>query len=325
MPDLILHHYWTSPFGEKCRAALGYKNLTWRSCEVGVIPPRPSLEPFLSPFRRIPVLQIGADFFCDSRLILKVIEAIAPEPTIFPKPAEGLCSYVAGWVEPQLFMSIQALRFRTAEDVDAVSDGKFSAAEFAADRRPFANPESLREPVALAASRADWLHACFDAIRAQLAANGAFMTGDSPAAADFSLAHIVWFLRRPPARDDLFEGYADICAWAERVLAHGPGDYEPISFNDARAEVSRSQGEPGLVLPWSQIEDPRLGREVVVAPGDYGKSPMRGTLIASTREHVAIERQAAGFGTVRVHVPRIGHEIVDAAILDEDAPMKRAG
>lgn len=73
MSDLILHHYWGSPYAEKIRLLLGYKELQWRSLEIPVIPPRDSLQCVFGAFRRTPVLQIGADFFCDTRLIARCI------------------------------------------------------------------------------------------------------------------------------------------------------------------------------------------------------------------------------------------------------------
>ncbi|CAF0793916.1 unnamed protein product [Adineta ricciae] len=63
--ELILHHYESSPFGEKIRLALGLKNLHWRSVINSVVPPRPFLTPLTGGYRRIPVLQIGADIYCD--------------------------------------------------------------------------------------------------------------------------------------------------------------------------------------------------------------------------------------------------------------------
>lgn len=47
MTELILHHYWGSPYAEKVRLALGYKHAGWRSREITVTPPRPSLAPIL--------------------------------------------------------------------------------------------------------------------------------------------------------------------------------------------------------------------------------------------------------------------------------------
>ena len=37
MADLILHHYASSPFSEKFRLVLGYKQLAWRSVTVPVM------------------------------------------------------------------------------------------------------------------------------------------------------------------------------------------------------------------------------------------------------------------------------------------------
>ena len=43
MPDLILHHYATSPFSEKVRLVLGLKKMAWRSVTVPVMLPKPDV------------------------------------------------------------------------------------------------------------------------------------------------------------------------------------------------------------------------------------------------------------------------------------------
>ena len=316
MPDLILHHYWTSPYAAKVRAVMGFKTIAWRSCEVGVIPPRPGLDPFLSPFRRIPVLQIGADFFTDTRLIVRVLDAIAPAPPLYPQGSEGLSRLIAGWAEPKVFTNIGPLRFRSAKDIPAVADGKFTAEEFFGDRIPFIGRDTSRPPKALAASREDHLRAYFEALDALLEDGRAFLCGDAASGADFSAAHTVWFLSRPPAREDLIDPFPRVRAWAERVEAFGEGGPEPISTEDAMALVRTAQGEPPFAPDWPAFEDARLGQEVEVAPDDYGKNPVRGRMVASSRHHVGVERQIEGWGAIRIHFPRIGHEVMDAALLD---------
>src|SRR5512143_432914 len=91
MPDLILHHDDTSPFSEKVRTILAHKRLAWRAVEQPAIMPKPQLTPLTGGYRRIPVLQIGADIYCDSQLIARVLEARQPQPTIFPGGSEALC------------------------------------------------------------------------------------------------------------------------------------------------------------------------------------------------------------------------------------------
>src|SRR6201994_303383 len=73
--EIILHHYDTSPFSEKVRVMLGIKGLSWRSVIQPTIMPKPELIPLTGGYRRIPVLQIGADVYCDSQVILAELEA----------------------------------------------------------------------------------------------------------------------------------------------------------------------------------------------------------------------------------------------------------
>ena len=73
--SIILHEYPTSPYAEKIRLALRLKNLAYSRVEIPVIMPRPDLMPLTGGYRRTPVLQIGADIFCDTAIILRELEA----------------------------------------------------------------------------------------------------------------------------------------------------------------------------------------------------------------------------------------------------------
>jgi len=57
-------------------------------CEVGSqsapAPPRPLLTPMTGGYRRTPVLQVGADIFCDTNIILPTLERLYPEPALYP-------------------------------------------------------------------------------------------------------------------------------------------------------------------------------------------------------------------------------------------------
>src|SRR4051812_45928124 len=78
--EIILHHYDTSPFSEKVRLMLGAKGLAWRSVIQPTIMPKPELIPLTGGYRRIPVMQVGADVFCDSQVIMAELERIQPTP-----------------------------------------------------------------------------------------------------------------------------------------------------------------------------------------------------------------------------------------------------
>ncbi len=107
--DLILHHYDLSPFGEKVRLALGYKNLDWKSVEIPIWPPKPDLMPLTAGYRRAPVLQIGADVYCDTLLILRELDRRCPDPTLYPDDQKGLASILSVWADAALFMPAATL------------------------------------------------------------------------------------------------------------------------------------------------------------------------------------------------------------------------
>ena len=65
----IFHHYPQSPIAEKIRITFGIMGMEWQSVQIPRIPPKPLLMPLTGGYRRTPVLQLGADIFCDSQVI----------------------------------------------------------------------------------------------------------------------------------------------------------------------------------------------------------------------------------------------------------------
>src|SRR5271163_2053304 len=84
MTDIILHHYKTSPYSEKVRLGLGLKGLTWASVEIPIIMPKPDLTALTGGYRKTPVMQIGADIYCDSQWIMRELERRHPTPSFYP-------------------------------------------------------------------------------------------------------------------------------------------------------------------------------------------------------------------------------------------------
>ena len=121
MNDLVLHHYDFSNYAEKARLALGYKRLGWRSVIIPPIAPKPELMPLTGGYRRTPVLQIGADIFCDTRLILRELERRQPEPTLYPAATVATAHAIALWAETQLFRPISL--FVSAANMDVLPEG----------------------------------------------------------------------------------------------------------------------------------------------------------------------------------------------------------
>src|SRR5690606_9967098 len=132
----ILHHYPISPFAEKARAMLGYKRLAWRSVEIPIVMPKPDLMALTGGYRKTPVLQIGADVYCDSLAIARVLDERHPEPAIFHAADAALDLAAGRWFDQHLFFSVIALFFvpeAVAASTTSLGGGE-AAARFAEDR-----------------------------------------------------------------------------------------------------------------------------------------------------------------------------------------------
>ena len=103
MDRLILHHHDPSPFAEKIRLVFGLKGLAWESVQIPMIMPKPDLTALTGGYRKTPVLQIGADIYCDTALIARELERRFPEPSLFPRGHTGLAYALGRWSDTAFF------------------------------------------------------------------------------------------------------------------------------------------------------------------------------------------------------------------------------
>src|SRR6202162_6117319 len=120
MTDIILHHYDTSPYSEKVRTGFGLKGLAWASVELPVIMPKPNLTALAGGYRKTPILQIGADIYCDSQLIMRELERRYPTPSFYPA-GHGAADALAWWAEKTMFLPAVSIVF--AKGPDALPEG----------------------------------------------------------------------------------------------------------------------------------------------------------------------------------------------------------
>jgi hypothetical protein len=109
MPDLILHHYWESPYAEKIRRIFGFKGLAWKSAIIPMVAPKPDLTALTGGYRKTPVLQIGADIYCDTELIARVLERLYPEPTLHPEGTRALDHILMNWGQELFLLAIYVI------------------------------------------------------------------------------------------------------------------------------------------------------------------------------------------------------------------------
>ena len=305
MTDIILHHYETSPYSEKVRLGFGLKGLAWRSVEIPAIMPKPHLTALTGGYRKTPVLQIGADIYCDSQLIMRELERRYPRPSFYPA-GHGAADAIGWWAEKNTFG--QAANIVFAKRFDTLPDG------FLEDRAKFSG--RTIDPVAMQAAvpnALDQLRAHFDWLHQMLADGRSFLQGSAASLADLAAYHPVWFLRRwigpqaPP-----LDGFPRLLTWAERIGGIGHGRRSPMTAEQAldvaRAATSIASATPDPGDP----ADRRPGQTVSVTPDDTGRDPVIGELVASDVHEIVIQRSDAAIGQVCVHFPRAGFVVAPA-------------
>jgi glutathione S-transferase len=311
MSKIILHHYPQSPFAEKIRTILGYKRLEWWSVDVPMVPPRPSLDHVFDGFRRIPALQIGADFFTDTRLIAEVLDQIEPSPPLHTPQSEGIDTLMSSWVEPRVFVMAGPVRMAAPPADSGFSDPAVRE-RFARDRIPFMAP--LVDATRFGELRPTAEHHLTRYLEGltSLIGGSRFIGGEQPVLADFSAYTIAYWLLRAPAVP-LVMKFEAVTGWADRMtkIGHGRRHEADVAFSASAHKEGQSQKT--WRGTWPEINDPWLGKTVSAVPDDCGRTPIVGTLVQATTRHVVIERDVPSGGKARIHVPRFGFEITLAA------------
>ncbi len=305
--QLILHHYATSPFSEKVRAILSFKDVPWTSVEVPAIMPKPDVVALTGGYRRAPVLQIGAHIYCDSSLIAEMLERLAPSPAIFPPESAGIARFFAQWADSTLFWTAAAYVFQP-EGAAAVL-GHLSPEEqraFIADRKAFrANVPRMSASDATAA-----LLIYLRRFETMLIDGRVWMLGTSASIADFSVYHCLWFIRRAGSLGSIIDDFPYVAGWYERMrrLVQPPHADMTSAAALMHASDEAPQEDPDSEF-YTDTHGIALGEQVTITPTDTGCDPVQGELVLAMRDELAIRRYDDRVGELIVHFPRIGFEM----------------
>ena len=302
---IILHHYDISPYSEKVRLGLGLKGLAWASVEIPVIMPKPDLTALTGGYRKTPVLQIGADIYCDSQLIMRELERRHPSPSFYPA-GRGAADALAWWAEKTMFSPAAGIFF--AKRPDALPEG------FLEDRARFSGRNI--DPAAMMAAvpyLLDQLRAHFHWLDQMMADGRSFLQGAAPGLADLAAYHPIWFLQRNfgPTAPPL-GGFPRLLAWAERVAAIGYGQRSSITSQEALAVAKASMSSASAARDLGDPVGRQPGQRTTVTPDDTGRDPVVGELVASGVDEIVIRRSDPAVGEICVHFPRAGFGVTQA-------------
>lgn len=291
------------------RAALGLKGLAWRSVEIAGLPPRPLLTPLTGGYRRAPVLQIGADIYCDTNIILPALERLFPQPPLYPDGCEGVARGLAfAWERAMWIPTIGVLTHFIGEHIPP---------EFIEDRRK----DYLYVDISKAAMAPELpqyrqkVVAQYAWLKTALADGRAFVFGAQPSALDLACYQTIYLLRKNcPPEVDAFVGIdGPLPAWYERIAALGHGTPSALSAEEAFAIARDAQPLPPTHLdPNGDPGGLPAGAKVTVTPDDNARVPVAGTLVAASDQEIVIHRRDPQAGDLHIHFPRLGFDVLPA-------------
>ncbi len=303
--DLIFHHYQNSPFSQKIRSILGFKKLAWKSVTVPNIMPKPDVVALTGGYRRTPVLQIGADVYCDTALIAEVLERVAPEPTLYPAATEGVSRTLAQWADFNFFWCGIGNSFQPAGVANIFGGATPEQMQaFAADRTPFRANLPRMSPSEAGGHMLEMLRRL-----EHMLASHDFLCGREPSIADFSVYHSIWFMRDVAKLPGLLDATPRLAGWADRMAAFGNGERSDMSSADALAVARAGKTADLSDRPFFDFHRVALGSQVTIGASDYGMDPVQGELVLADANEWALRRKDERAGDVIVHFPRLGFQM----------------
>lgn len=299
MSEVILHEYAISPFSEKVRRVLAYKDIPYRSVDQPIMAPKPDLTPLTGGYRRIPVLQIGADIYCDTALMIRTLDKLYPERPVIPAGAEGLASMIEDWADHRVFS--QAVPPVVTALADALPEGFF---EDRGAMTPAFDKEALfaAAPVAI-----EQVGHVLDYLDTQLQSS-TFVLGDAFCIADAACFHCVKFLKNDPANEALIDSRPAVARWVKAIEGFGPGKADVME--PAAALAAAKDAEPKDVDGTSISGTPySVGDDVTIVADDYGRETTEGKVVRILDNQVTVVREDANLGAIAVHYPRAGYQV----------------
>jgi len=309
--ELILHHYPMSPFSEKIRLVLGYKRLSWKSVVIPQVLPKPDVLALTGGYRRTPLLQVGADIYCDTALICDVLEHVQPDPPLYPPHLKGVSRVFAQWADTSLFWAASAYNFqpRGVAHIFAKAPPEVAKA-FGEDRQAMSLNLARPRPADGTSAYRSYLRRI-----AHMVEEHDYLFGAEPCVADFATYHPLWNTRViVPLLADILNPTPAVTEWMDRMASLGHGAMDALTAADAITVAASAEPMPpgqNLLID-SAFQDDHgiaLGSPVTVAAESFGPEPTPGVLVAATRTHYTLRREDPRAGVVHVHFPRIGYAL----------------
>ncbi|KAI0346770.1 hypothetical protein BDW22DRAFT_1404543 [Trametopsis cervina] len=321
---VILYHYDASPFATKVKNMLLLKGIPHKRVDVAMTLPRPEITDLLGvKYRRIPILAIDNDVYCDTNLIANVLERRFPPSqgyeTLFP-PRIGSQKADTGLAKALTIYWNDKIVFPLAGN--SLPYGRLGA-KLIADRSEWSGAPIVPERMeAGQGKRTSTISSHLSLIEEQLSDGREWLLDTvQPGLVDIDIHFVHDWLRTFRSVRELYDP-AEVpktLDWLSRVKAfvkereqRKVAAFEVISGDDAAKSITSASYEDPQIVGFVDAEAKRLGVKlgdtVSVMPVDTGKIPTLGRLISLNREELAIE-VSGSVGVIRLHFPRLEYSV----------------
>lgn len=284
---------------------LGYTGVQWQSAISPPMPPRKNLTPLIGEFRRMPVSQIGADFFCDTRLISDEISQLSGNEALSYSDNSSEVKDFINQLGSEYFMGIvQTGEPKTVLKKLITRHLPWTIVGLMRDRAGVAKNTAVKPP------KRSELHKRNDEFKELLEnrlTEQAYLSGDQVGLSDFAAYHLVWFADLTRSGEFL-ANHPKARSWQQKMTNFGHGKSNSIGQKKVFAEA---KNQP---RPLGQSEDHALlNTEVIIQPDDYAREGSNGVLVYADSKRLVLARETLDCGTIHLHFPTHGYLLTAAS------------
>ena len=301
----IFHHYPQSPIAEKIRITFGIMGLEWQSVQIPRIPPKPLLMPLTGGYRRTPVLQIGADIYCDSQSIAFHLGKQKSKKIAYSQPNRALELILGSFGESILFSLTVRVILTTSMGV--------APEDFINDRGSlyFEPGWTVEEMKSSLPSILLQLQSAFELVDHHLTSHGPYMNGKNPSYADAVIQHCVWFLcGRWDGGKKFISQFKALVKHHELITLIGHGSFQDCTPEEALAIAKRHISTAPNGINCAYTGDIKLGERIRIRPNGKTADPdVIGSLRYLDQNIVIIDYEHEEVGQISIHFPVLGYQI----------------
>ncbi len=310
MNKIILHRNYGSPYCQKIMTMLGYCQLDWYSELTSKGVPRPVQETLSGNYsRRVPILQIGADIYCDTKEICHQIAEISGDKSLIYYHLTKNQKLFADELEYEFGKAVVA-KLTPIELITSYFKHipMKDACDFLIDRFKLKlevkGNNSIEEK-----SNEEWTNILIQYLKnidEKLEYNTFLSESETPNYTDFTAYTHVWYSNRVN-KLKYGKGLSNIKKWLKKMNQFDMANYKELPRKEALKNAYKTEPKS---IGSSYLKTSKINKQVSIIVNDglsFIMKPVEGVLVGENENKTILKRNHADIGKVHVHIPKNCH------------------